>query len=110
MERSGGTEEEEEAAGMHMRFALLTQRPLRTSSSSSSSLSQLCGTDGGGKSGTRLRGGCSDRFDHELGFYIQGDIFKPPIYFKTKVPFWPGLARSGQAKTELNVNGRFETT
>ena len=68
MERSGGTEEEE-AAGMHMRFALLTQRPLRTSSSSSS-LSQLGGTDGGGKSGTRLRGGYLDRFDHVLGFYI----------------------------------------
>ena len=68
MERSGGTEEEEETAGLHMHFAVQTQMPLRTSPPSS--LSQLCGTDGGGESGTRLRGGCSDRFDHLLGFYI----------------------------------------
>ena len=26
---------------------------------------------------------------------------EPPVDFKTKVPFWPGLSWPGQAKTEL---------
>ena len=26
---------------------------------------------------------------------------KPPVDFKTKVPFWPGLYWPGQAKAEL---------
>ena len=35
---------------------------------------------------------------------IQGDTscwFKPPVDIKTKVPFWPSLPWTGQAKTEL---------
>ena len=35
---------------------------------------------------------------------------KPPVNFKTKVPFWPGLAWPGQAKAErvLKSTGGFE--
>ena len=36
--------------------------------------------------------------------YIQGDTSdcaKPPVDFKTKVLFWPGLACFGQNKAEL---------
>ena len=35
---------------------------------------------------------------------IQGDTsgwFKPPVDIKSKVPFWPGQVRAGQAKMEL---------
>ena len=36
--------------------------------------------------------------------HVQGDTEswpKPPVDFKAKVPFWLGLARTGQAKAEL---------
>ena len=35
---------------------------------------------------------------------VQGDescCQKPPVDFKTKLPFWPGQARTGEAKAEL---------
>ena len=35
---------------------------------------------------------------------LQGDpsgSSKPPVDIKTQVPFWPGMAWAGQAKTEL---------
>ena len=49
-----------------------------------------------------------------FSYHILGDpslCLKPPVDFKTKVPFWPGLARSGQARPKRNfcseVNRRF---
>ena len=38
------------------------------------------------------------------GNTVQGDhsaCGEPPVDFKTKVPFWPGLAWTSQAKAEL---------
>ena len=40
------------------------------------------------------------------GSNLQSDNYtcsKPPVDFKTKVPFWPGQGRTGQAKAELLV-------
>ena len=47
--------------------------------------------------GERMKMKCVDRC-------VQGDhstCSKPPVDFKTEVPFWPGQARTGQAKAEL---------
>ena len=33
--------------------------------------------------------------DEEIKSILQGDLsrcLKPPVYFRTKVPFWPGLS------------------
>ena len=65
-----------DGAGMHMHSSLRTQKPLRPlrfqtpSAAASSSLSQWCGTDGGGKSGTGLRGRRPDRFVDHFGFTV----------------------------------------
>ena len=40
----------------------------------------------------------------DITVYIQGDpsrCLKSPVDFRTKVPFWPGQVKTGQAKTEL---------
>ena len=46
----------------------------------------------------------SDMDDQHFNEHLQGDTarwFKPPVDINTKVPFWPGQVRAGQAKTEL---------
>ena len=43
--------------------------------------------------------------------YLQGDhstCSKPPVEFKTEVPFWPGQARTGQAEAELLFSSQRE--
>ena len=40
----------------------------------------------------------------ERSAHVQGDhstCSKPPVDFRTKVPFWLGQARTGQTKAEL---------
>ena len=49
---------------------------------------------------------------NDFGRLIQGDTSrcpKPPVDFKTKVPFWPGLTWPGQSRTfVLKSTGGFE--
>ena len=69
-------------------------------------------------------GGLVPQYSHDIcrwvvklicqDLYVQGDTsccLKPPVDFKTKVPFWSGQARTGQARSKRNfcfeVNGRF---
>ena len=43
-------------------------------------------------------------FQPTNSFHLQGDNStwsKPSVDFKTRVPFWPGQARTGQTKAEL---------
>ena len=56
----------------------------------------------------RLSKGSEESLPREVCKYcelhLQGDNYtcsKPPVDFKTKVPFWPGQGRTGQAKAEL---------
>ena len=46
----------------------------------------------------------AQRLQHFSNIHIQGDhstCSKPPVDFRTKVPFWLGQARTGQTKAEL---------
>ena len=58
-----------------------------------------------------MRAGPLNKSSAECRPKLHGDAsrcLKPPVDFKTKVSFWPGLARVGQVKVELLFLSRRE--